>query len=154
MYKGSACWWFCALATSEPVDIQKTFMYSTSRKANPIFFHGTTASSGPRPPHCWDFTITLRHTTLGRTLLDKWSAGRKDLHLTTHNTLKRETFMTSGRIRTRNPSKRPATDQRLSLCGHCNLILLHFYVIKFVITACSVVQQGNKNVFHKMVYLS
>jgi len=30
-----------------------------------------TASSGPGPPHCRGFTITLRHTTLGRTPLDK-----------------------------------------------------------------------------------
>jgi hypothetical protein len=33
------------------------------------------------------FTITLyRHTTLGRTPLDEWSARRRDLYLTTHNT--------------------------------------------------------------------
>jgi hypothetical protein len=31
------------------------------------------------------FTITLRHTTLGRTPLDEWSARRRDLYLTTHN---------------------------------------------------------------------
>ena len=30
--------------------------------------------------------ITLRHTTLGRTLLDEWSARRRDLYLTTRNT--------------------------------------------------------------------
>jgi hypothetical protein len=32
-----------------------------------IFFHGATAPSGPGPPHCRGFTITLRHTALGRT---------------------------------------------------------------------------------------
>ena len=32
------------------------------------------------------FTIKLRHTTLGRTPLDEWSARRRDLYLTTHNT--------------------------------------------------------------------
>ena len=32
------------------------------------------------------FTITLRHTTLGRTPLDEWSARRRDLYLTKHNT--------------------------------------------------------------------
>jgi hypothetical protein len=31
------------------------------------------------------FTITLRHTTLGRTPLDEWSARPRDLYLTTHN---------------------------------------------------------------------
>ena len=32
-------------------------------------FHGSTATSGPGPPHCRDYTITLRHTTLDRTPL-------------------------------------------------------------------------------------
>jgi hypothetical protein len=35
--------------------------------------------SAPRPHHCRGFTITLRHTTLGRTPLDEWSARRRDL---------------------------------------------------------------------------
>jgi hypothetical protein len=39
------------------------------------------------------FTITLRHTTLGRTPLDEESARRSDLYLTTHNTHKRQTSM-------------------------------------------------------------
>jgi hypothetical protein len=40
------------------------------------------------------FTIThIRHTTLGRTPLDEWSARRRDLYLTTHNTHKRQTSM-------------------------------------------------------------
>jgi hypothetical protein len=34
-----------------------------------------------------------RHTTLGRTPLDEWSARRRDLYLTTHNTHKRQTSM-------------------------------------------------------------
>ena len=33
------------------------------------FSHGTTACSGPGPPHYRSLTITLRHTTLGRTPL-------------------------------------------------------------------------------------
>jgi hypothetical protein len=37
------------------------------------------------------FTITLRHTTLGRTPLDEWSARHRDLYLTTHNTHNRQT---------------------------------------------------------------
>jgi hypothetical protein len=36
---------------------------------------------------------TLRHTTLGRTPLDEWSARRRDLYLTTHNTHNRKTSM-------------------------------------------------------------
>ena len=36
-------------------------------------------------------TITHRHTTLGRTPLDEWSAWRRDLYLTTLNTHKTQT---------------------------------------------------------------
>jgi hypothetical protein len=50
--------------------------------------HGATAPRGPRPPHYWSLTITL-----GRNPLDKWSPGRRDLYLITHNTHKRHTSM-------------------------------------------------------------
>jgi hypothetical protein len=56
-------------------------------------FYGATAPSGPGPPCCRGFTITLRHTTLGRTPLDERSARRRDLYLTTHNTHKRQKAM-------------------------------------------------------------
>jgi hypothetical protein len=56
-----------------------------------LFFYGTTAPSGPGPSHCRGFSITPRHTTFGRTLLDEWSARRRDLYLTTHDTHKRQT---------------------------------------------------------------
>jgi hypothetical protein len=36
---------------------------------------------------------TQRRTTVGRTPLDEWSARRKDLYLTTHNTHNRQTSM-------------------------------------------------------------
>jgi hypothetical protein len=49
--------------------------------------------SGLRPPHYRVFLITLRHTTVGRTPLDEWSAQSKDIYLTTHNTHKRQTSM-------------------------------------------------------------
>ena len=61
--------------------------------------HGTTAPSGPGPPHFRGFTITLRHTTLGRTPLDQWSARRAELYLTTHSTQDQNTQLqqSSGR---------------------------------------------------------
>jgi hypothetical protein len=37
--------------------------------------------------------ITLRHTTIGRSPLDEWSARRRDLYLTIYNTHKRQTSM-------------------------------------------------------------
>jgi len=47
------------------------------------FIHGVIAPSGLGHPHCRGFTITLRHTTLGRTSLDEWSARQ----MTSDNTL-------------------------------------------------------------------
>jgi hypothetical protein len=58
-----------------------------------FFSNDSTAPWGPRPPHYRGFTITIRHTTLGRTPLDKWSARRRDIYLTTHNTHNRQTSM-------------------------------------------------------------
>jgi hypothetical protein len=51
------------------------------------------SSSGPRPPHCWGFEITLRHTAPGTTPLDEWSVCHMDLYFTTHNTHITKTFM-------------------------------------------------------------
>jgi hypothetical protein len=56
-----------------------------------ICFNGATAPSGPEPPHCRDFTITLWHTTVDTTPTYKRSV--LDLYLTTHNTHKRQTSM-------------------------------------------------------------
>jgi hypothetical protein len=46
-----------------------------------FFFYGATTPSGPGPPHYRRFTITLRHTSVGKTPLDEWSAWRRDLYL-------------------------------------------------------------------------
>jgi hypothetical protein len=74
------------------------------------FLHGSTAPSRPRPPHCRSFTITLRHITLSRTPLDEWSARSRDLYLTPHNTLKRQTSMSpAGFERVIRASERPQT---------------------------------------------
>jgi hypothetical protein len=59
--------------------------------------------------------IILSHTTIGRTPLDKWSAHRRNLYLTTHTILSRDRHPFCGGIRTRNASKRAAGDPR----GHC-----------------------------------
>ena len=39
------------------------------------------------------FSHSVSQTTLGKTPLDEWSARRRDLYLTTHNTHKRQTAM-------------------------------------------------------------
>ena len=58
-----------------------------------FFSHVATAPREPEPPHYGCFTITLRHTILGRTSLDERSARRGDFHLKTHNTDNRQTSM-------------------------------------------------------------
>ena len=42
-----------------------------------ILCYGPAAPSGPGLSYCRGCTITLRHTTLGRTPLDEWSARRR-----------------------------------------------------------------------------
>ena len=75
-----------------------------------FFANGATAPSGPGPPHYRGFTITLRHTTLGSTPLDEWSARRRDLYMTTHNTHNRHTSMPPAGFEPTIPSsERPQT---------------------------------------------
>jgi hypothetical protein len=50
------------------------------------------------------FAVTLRHTALGKTLLDEGSARRSDLYLTTHNTNNRQTSMPPAAIETAVPA--------------------------------------------------
>ena len=57
------------------------------------YFLWHNSPNGPGPPHYQGFTITLRHTTLGRNPLDEWSPRRIDLSLTTHNTRNRHMSM-------------------------------------------------------------
>ena len=52
-------------------------------------------------------TITLRHTTVGRTPLDQWSARRRFLYLNTQHSQGTDIHAT-GRIGTRHSSKRAA----------------------------------------------
>ena len=58
----------------------------------------------------------MTHTSHGRTPLDKRSAHRRDLYLTTPNIHKTQTTMplSPERIRTRNPSKRATPNPRLA----------------------------------------
>ena len=72
--------------------------------------NGSTAPSGPGPPHYRGFTIALRHAMLGRTPLEEWPARRIDLYLPTHNTHKRQTSMPQAGFEPTIPgSERPQT---------------------------------------------
>ena len=89
-----------------------------------VFYHGATAPPlGPMPPHNQGFMITLRHTTVGRTPLDEWSARRRDLYLTAHKSLAID-LNASGGFRTRNPSKRTTIAPRLRPLGHWDLQIM------------------------------
>ena len=89
-----------------------------------VDFFGATAPPPPQWARAPSFTRfldhTQRHTTLGRTPLDEWSARRRDFYVTTHNTHDRHPCPsppTDG-IRTRNPSRRAAADPLLRHRGH------------------------------------
>ena len=61
-----------------------------------VFFFccGTATQRESWPSHSWGFLDhTQRLTTVGRTPLDEWSARRRDLYLTKHNTHNRQTSM-------------------------------------------------------------
>ena len=52
-----------------------------------VFFCGAATQRGSWPPHSWGFLDhTQRRTTIGRTPLNEWSARRRDLFLTAHDT--------------------------------------------------------------------
>jgi hypothetical protein len=59
-----------------------------------IYIPRRKSPSRPGPTHYQGFTITLIHTTLGRTPLDEWSARRRDLYLITQYIHKRKISMT------------------------------------------------------------
>jgi len=61
---------------------------------------------------------TQRRTRVVRTPLDEWSARRRDLYLTTHNTHNRQKHPWPREIWTHNLSRRAAADLRLRPRGH------------------------------------
>jgi len=90
--------------------------------------YSSTAPSEPGPPHCRGFVITHSHSTLGRTLLDEWSARYRDLYLPTHNSQNRHPLLR----RDSNPqSQKAAADPRLRPHGHWDR-LLKVYVTKYI----------------------
>jgi hypothetical protein len=59
-----------------------------------IIFSGSAAQRGPWPPRNTKFLDHIqRQPTVGRTPLEEWSARRRHLYLTTHNTHNRKTSM-------------------------------------------------------------
>ena len=68
--------------------------------------------------------------------MNVWSTRRRDLYLTIHNTHYRQTSISPGGIRTRNPSKRAAADPCLRACSHQSWHLLlpsgKYFVVELV----------------------
>jgi hypothetical protein len=78
---------------------------------------GSPTPSGSGPHHYRGFMITLRHSTLGKTPLDEWSARRRNLYLSTQNSPKREIIIPPMRFKPAIPSKRATADPRLRLAA-------------------------------------
>jgi hypothetical protein len=77
-------------------------------------------------------SIPLRHRpTVGRTPLDKGSARRRALYLTTQ-TLYETNIHTPGGIRIHDPSKRSAVYLRLRVRGHWIIIIIIIIIITLV----------------------
>jgi len=68
-----------------------------------IFLSWFNSRSWPLPA-LWGSSITIRHTTVGRTPLDEWSAQRRYFYLTTHNTHKTETSVFPAGFKPRIPA--------------------------------------------------
>jgi hypothetical protein len=93
-------------------------MYLTSVTV-PFFLHGATSPSGPGPLHYWySHSVGLL-----------WTSDQSEVETSTLNTqLSQETDIHApDGIRTRNRSKRPASDPSLRPRGHWKLWLCHIY---------------------------
>ena len=97
---------------------QCTDLYTSHTFTLRLFTYDITALSGPGLHHCRNFTITLRHSTVGRTPLDEWSALRRDIYLKAHNTHEGQSW--PRRDSNTQSHKRAATDSRLRPHGHWN----------------------------------
>jgi len=86
--------------------------WSTGGKV--VFFMGPATQRGVMASSFLIFLDhTQRRTTVGMTPLYEWSARRRDLYLTTHDTHNRQISMRPGGIRTHDLSRRAAADLRL-----------------------------------------
>ena len=102
-----------------------------------FFPRGVTSPSGPEPPSYRGFTITLRHTTLGRTPLDEWLARRRDFRPLNDNiqrSQETDIHVPVG-IRTHKTSKRAAADPHLKPSCHCYRQNKQ-YTIHYITLAC------------------
>ena len=102
------CVWSGRVAVPDPLDMLRNTRCAYKHRI--FFFHGTTAPRGPGLSHYRGFTITLSHTTLGRTL---WTSDQFHTEASTwqHTTL--TTSMPPAGFELATPA-----DSRLRLRGH------------------------------------
>jgi len=100
--------------------------------AHYIFYLGATAPSGPRPPHCRGFMIILRHTILGRALLDEWSARAETSTCTTHDTHNRKTSMSPAGFEPAIPANERPQNHALDI-AETGIGILHSRTFNFLI---------------------
>ena len=91
--------------------------------------------------HYWVITITLRHITLGRSILKKWSVRSKDLYLTSHNTHTRQIALTQSGFEPSFPASERRQTHTLSPAANGNggLNLCNFSkCVVYELSLCSV----------------
>jgi len=109
------------------------YIYESNQQDATIYIFFSWRDSPPWA-RASSFTRFLEHTqrriTVGRTPLDEWSARRRDLYLTTHNTYNRQTSMPpAGFEPTVSAGERPRTyalDRAATGTG-CNLYRSIYY---------------------------
>jgi len=99
-----------------------------------LFAIGATAPQWAMTSFTRFLDHTQRRTTVGRTHLDELSARRRDLCLTPHNTLNKQTSMSPGGIRTHNLSRRAVADLRLIQRGHWSCTRMYSSTSSFPVT--------------------
>jgi len=129
LYTNTARYWYGGTqpsASSNSLNMQSSFLspfyidfFNPPSVWSYHIFHGSITPSGLRSPHYRDFVITLKHSTLGKSPLEEWSARRRDLYLKKHNTHKRGISIP---LWDSNPQsqERAAADPRLRLLGYWN----------------------------------
>ena len=95
-------------------EYSKLFNTEIENEWSNIFFSGKLRPSSVHDLiHEVSRSYSIRHTSVGRTPLDEWSARRRDLYLTTYNTHNRQISMSPCGFRNHNLSRR-----RLRPRGH------------------------------------